>query len=48
MILNIFYLALNKVNENLKLLLLKIEEAIPVAFIETINKLTTDLITYQI
>ena len=37
-----------KVNENLKLLLLKIEEAIPVAFIETINKLTTDLITYQI
>lgn len=37
-----------KVNENLKLLLLKIEEAIPVAFIETINKLTMDLITYQI
>lgn len=37
-----------KVNENLKLLLLKIEEAIPVAFIKTINKLTTDLITYQI
>lgn len=37
-----------KVYENLKLLLLKIEEAIPVAFIKTISKLTTDLITYQI
>lgn len=37
-----------KVYENLKLLLLKIEEAIPVTFIKTISKLTTDLITYQI
>lgn len=37
-----------KVYENLKLLLLKIEETIPVAFVKTINKLTTDLITYQI
>ena len=37
-----------KVYENLKLLLLKIEEAILVTFIKTISKLTTDLITYQI
>lgn len=32
----------------LKLLLLKIEEAIPVTFVRTINKLTTDSITYKI
>ena len=37
-----------KADEILKLVLLKIEEAIPIPFINTVNKLTTDLITQQI